>query len=152
MKDTTDPIVLASSYRLMATIFRHNAEILHQTLWNDESRPSAYFILPFYFLVSHTAELLLKCALLKRGWSEQDLKSQKYRHDLKSLLRALREIGCMVTATGESVIIALSEQHKKHELRYGALLEGSSIYLPKPEDVFLTLDELLLLGRLSPNN
>ena len=41
--------------------------------------------LPFYFLVSHVAERLLKSARLKRGFSEQELREFGYRHNLDKL-------------------------------------------------------------------
>ena len=106
--------------------------------------------LPFYFLVSHAAELLLKSALLKRGFSEQELREFGYRHNLDKLLTALMEKGVTVTPGTTSLVRQLSEQHQTHALRYSALVDdGKPTYLPPPGLLLEMLEELLLLTRIS---
>ena len=79
--------------------------------------PAKVTAIPFYFLASHAAELLLKSALLKRGFPETDLRKFDYRHNLDSLLRQLREKGVFVTP-------------RYHPLDKGAAFTASE---PRPE-------------------
>jgi hypothetical protein len=93
-----DPIYLATIYRLTAVNFWESAKIVATSLeTKSDGTPAKVTAIPFYFLVSHAAELLLKSALLKRGFSETDLRKFDYRHNLASLLERLREKGVSVT-------------------------------------------------------
>ncbi len=70
----TPNIPLASAYYLLGANFQHSAQILLDSIKvNNKGLPEKYDVIPFYFLVSHAAELNLKAALLKRGNSESDL-------------------------------------------------------------------------------
>jgi hypothetical protein len=89
-----DNIVLASTYRLTATHFRMSADILpHDFEKRGEALPKNIRAIPFYYLISHAIELLLKCALLKRGRSADDLKKYPVTHSLNLLLQKLIELG-----------------------------------------------------------
>ena len=146
-----DNIVLASTYRLTATNFRMSAEILlHDFEKRGEALPKNIRAIPFYYLISHAIELLLKCALLKRGRSADDLKKYPVRHSLNLLLQKLIELGVPLSDNAINVIGTLSQQHEKHNLRYTALLDdGEVTFTPEPLVLLDVLDELLLAGRIS---
>ena len=57
----------------------------------NDGTPAKLTPIPFYFLISHAVELFLKSALLKRGFTEDELKKHDYRHNLDSLLAALQK-------------------------------------------------------------
>lgn len=147
----TDPTYLASIYRLEATIFRQSAEVLAAAFPTPiTERPGSRGALPFYYLVSHAAELLLKAALLKRECSESDLKSLRLRHSLANLLAEVEARGVGITSSCATLICDLSPQHEHHALRYTALVDdGKPTVMPPPKLVFDALDELLLCTRLS---
>ena len=81
---------MASIYRLTGVNFWQSAKHLSEKIEvDDRGVPTKMTALPFYFLVSHATELLLKSALLKRGFSEQELREFDYRHNLDKLLFSL---------------------------------------------------------------
>ena len=143
----TDSIYLASIYRIEAVNFWKSAKILSATLeLNSEGTPAKITAIPFYFLISHAAEL----ALLKRGFNEGNLKKYDYRHNLNALLKELQKLGVSVTPGTISLINGLHSQHKNHALRYTALVDDEQkTYMPPLALVFSMLDELLLLTRIS---
>jgi hypothetical protein len=146
----TDNINLASVFRLTAVNFRLAGETLFATmeLKNDGS-PAKLTAIPFYYLASHAAELLLKSALLKRGLDESDLR-RRFGHDLRRLLEAVQQKGVSITPETVSLIDGLHKQHHSHSLRYDALLDdGQPTFMPPPRLIFIMLDELLMLTRLS---
>ena len=147
----TDSIYLASIYRISAVNFWKSAKILSETLeLNSNGAPAKLTAIPFYFLVSHAAELFLKSALLKRGFNDRDLKKYDYRHSLNTLLLELQELGVSVTPDTVGLINGLHSQHQNHALRYTALVDdGQKTYMPPPSLVFSMLEELLLLTRIS---
>jgi hypothetical protein len=147
----TDNIYLASIYRLTAVNFWESAKTLSLTLeLKSDGTPAKLTAIPFYFLISHAAELLLKSALLKRGFKAEDLKKYDYRHNLDTLLKELQTLGVSVTSDTVSLINGLHSQHQNHALRYSALVDdGQKTYMPPPHSVFSMLDELLLLTRIS---
>ena len=147
----SDPIYLASIYRLTAVNFWKSAEILSASLdTKSDGTPATVTAIPFYFLVSHAAELLLKSALLKRGFPEGDLKKYDYRHNLDALLEELQKRGVSVTPDTVQLIRGLHSQHAHHALRYTALVDdGQKIYMPPPPLMLSMLEELLLLTRIS---
>ncbi|HXC43894.1 MAG TPA: hypothetical protein VNY51_10290 [Candidatus Dormibacteraeota bacterium] len=146
-----DPIYLATIYRLTAVNFWESAKIVAASLeTKSDGTPAKVTAIPFYFLVSHAAELLLKSALLKRGFPETDLKKFDYGHNLDSLLERLQEKGVSVTSDTAHLIKGLHSQHQNHALRYTALVDdGRRTYMPPPATVFSMLEELLLLTRIS---
>ena len=146
----TDSLYMASIYRLTGVNFRMSAETLAKTLeTKSDGSPEKVTAIPFYFLVSHAAELLLKSALLKRGFTESDLKKYDYRHNLDTLLGALQDKGVYVTPDTVNLINQLHAQHQTHALRYTALVDdGEKTFMPPPL-LFTMLDELLLLTRIS---
>jgi hypothetical protein len=85
-KSDIDSVYLAIVYRMHATLFRMAAKTLEED-FAGRSEPMVGNIraLPFYFLISHSAELLLKCAALKRGASEHEMRHIDFRHDLIAL-------------------------------------------------------------------
>jgi len=149
--EVTDSTNLSSIYRLTAVNFRLSAETLNATLeMKPNGTPAKLTAIPLYFLASHAAELFLKSALLKRGFTEDALKQYDYRHNLNSLLLALQDTGVSVTPDTVNLINGLHAQHKAHALRYSALIDdGQRTFLPPPSQLFLMLDELLLLTRIS---
>src|SRR5476649_955008 len=89
-----DDVYLASLYRIQAAIFLDSARKLSATLeLKSDGTPAKLSAIPFYFLISHAAELFLKAALLKRAFDQGNLKKYDYRHNLSSLLKELQELG-----------------------------------------------------------
>lgn len=149
-KDSRDNIVVASIYRLTGVNFWESAKIIDSQLdKNLTETPKKIMAIPFYFLVSHSVELFLKSALLKRGHTEQELKKYDYRHDLKKLLETLQKKDVNVTVETVMVINGLHDQHKKHGLRYDALLGIKKVSWFPTDLVHKALEELLLLTKLS---
>jgi len=146
-----DPTELAVVYYLTAVNFWESAKILSASMeTNSDGTPAGITAIPFYFLVSHATELLLKSALLKRGFVEGDLKKFDYRHNLVALLEELQKKGLSITSDTIHLIHGLHFQHQKHALRYTALLDdGHRTYMPPPQLAFSILEELLLLTRIS---
>ena len=144
-------IALITSYRLTGVNFQKSAERLKRCIeLNDDVRPETLTALPLYFLASHSAELFLKAALLKRGFDESELRKFDYRHNLAALLSELQEKGVPLTDNITTVINGLSEQHKNHSLRYTVFVDdGVKTYMPPLALVFSALDELLLATRIS---
>ena len=149
MPGLTDSIALSSYYRTMGVMFWEYALQAEDNLVKgEEDIPTKLISIPFYFLASHAAELLLKSALLKRGYTEKDLKKFDYRHDLSKLLEALQDKGIIVTPATIRVIHGLATRHKDHSLRYGgSLYDGKKTYSPPTSLVNNTLEELLVITR-----
>jgi hypothetical protein len=147
----TDSPYLASIYRLETITFWESAKTLSASFeTRADASPASISAIPFYLLVSHATELLLKSALLKRGLTEADLKKVEYRHSLVALLNELQAKGISVTADSVSLINGLHAQHQSHALRYTALVDdGQRTYMPPPSLVFAMLGELLLLTRIT---
>ena len=104
---------------------------------------------PFYYLISHAAELFLKCALLKRGFSPNDLKSAALRDSIEGLLRELLKKGAPISEPCSELLLKLNHQHEKHALRYTVFVDdGQPTFTPEPEELFSMLDELLMAGCL----
>jgi hypothetical protein len=146
----SDNIELASIYRMTATSFRLSAELLDASFSEKgEGMPRNYRSTPFYYLISHACELLLKAALLKRGVTPQQLRRAELRHNLQALLEQLEAQGVHISPSSRTIVRGLSGQHKEHDLRYTALLDdGKPTYTPEPIDVYRMLDELLMATRL----
>jgi hypothetical protein len=141
---------MASVYRLEATNYVLSARVLAGSFEGGLDRSPAHATaVPYYYLVSHAAELFLKSALLKRGLSEEQLRAPAHRHSLASLLELLQAKGVSVSPSAIDMIQGLHPQHQRHVLRYSALVEGEKVFLPFPSAVFSVLDELLLLTRIS---
>ena len=146
-----DNIYLASIYRLTGVNFWQSAKTLGEKIEvGDDGVPKRLTALPFYFLASHATELFLKSALLKRGFSDRDLRQFSYRHNLDALLTALLGKGVTVTPATANLVRHLSAQHQTHALRYTALVDdGQATCMPPPRVVFDVLEELLMLTRIS---
>jgi hypothetical protein len=146
-----DNIPLAVTYYTNGSIFRLSAEKLMEGLELDaQDRPTTLTPIPLYLLASHAAELFLKAALLKRGFTETSLKTFGYRHNLAALLQEMQNKGVPVSSDTVAVVQGMSEQHESHQLRYDVLVDdGSKTYWPPLSLVFTALDELLLLTRIS---
>jgi len=144
-------VYLASVYRIHGVTFWESAKTLSEKIEVDGvGIPKRVTAIPFYFLASHAAELFLKSALLKRGFSEGELKKFSYRHSLKGLLDALQEKGVSVTPATTAMVSGLHDQHSTHALRYTALVDdGQPTDMPPMELVFAMLEELLMLTRIS---
>ena len=146
-----DEINLAVCYRLLAVNFQLSATILSENLeWKADGTPAKLTAIPFYFMISHAAELFLKSALLKRGFTGKELKKFDYRHNLKGLLQALCLKGVTITVNTAKIIEGLHSQHQTHALRYTVFIdEGKKTFCPSFGWCFEALDELLLLTRIS---
>ncbi len=146
-----DNVPLAVAYYLNGADFRASAEQLRSHVELDsDGRPTKLTAIPLYFLASHAAELFLKAALLKRGFPEVQLRKFDYRHNLLALLIELKNKGVSVTDDTTAVVDGLSDQHKKHALKYTVLVDdGEKTFWPPLSLVFLALDELILTTRLS---
>lgn len=145
----SDNVVFASIYRQTATSFRMSAELLESNF--GEEMPRNHRAMPFYYLISHACELLLKAALLKRCITPQRLQKADLRHNLQALLKELESQEVSISPNSKAIVTGLSRQHKEHDLRYTALLDnGKLTYTPEPVDVYIMLDELLMTTRLRP--
>ena len=146
-----DSITIAIAYYTNGANFQASARKLQADLeLDDHDRPTSLAAIPLYFLASHAAELFLKAALLKRGFSESKLRQFDYRHDLKALMQELQAKEVPVSRETEALVIGLSEQHQRHTLRYTVLEDdGTSTFWPPLCSVFSALDELLLACRIS---
>lgn len=110
----------------------------------DQKLPLNVRAIPFYYLSSHAIELLLKCALLKRNIEPGNT------HNLEKLLDNLISLKVPVTDEAIFLIKELGNQHRKHILRYSALLpDGDPVFTPEPSIILALMDELLLAGRIS---
>jgi hypothetical protein len=132
---------------MAAVDFRMSAEKLLPTIrLRDDGTPEKRTAVPFYFLISHVIELLLKCALLKRGNSLSDLRRFNSRHNLAGLLALVVGKDLPVSVESREIIVGFSEQHQQHLLRYHVLINP---FMPPPANLWPMLDELLLLTRIS---
>lgn len=136
---------------MTGVVFVENAKILKREFEDKgESTVGNPMAVPFYYLVSHAAELFLKCALLKRGFSPNDLKSSALRHSLENLLRELLKKGVSISEPSSQLLLRLNHQHEKHALRYTVFVDdGEPTFTPEPEDLFSMLDELMMAGRIA---
>ena len=146
-----DYVADASYYRMTAVVYWENAKILEGAFRaRGEKMEGNRMAVPFYFLISHALELFLKCALMKRGSSPQELKNIGLRHNLASLLRDIESKGVPISRSTRDLVRVMSDQHRSHTLRYTVFFEnGGSIYTPKTVDLYSALDELMMAGRIS---
>lgn len=151
MAEPADNIAMASWYRSLAVAFTHNAKILsHAFEERGEGVVGNRMAAPMYYLVSHAAELLLKCALFKRGVSPSDLKSVAIRHSLEGLLDELLRKGVPISEPCSQLLRKLSHQHERHALRYTVFVDdGEPVFTPQSEELFSMLDELMMAGRIT---
>ena len=148
-----DNTATASRYRTLGAAFQTSAKNLCKDIEVDiNGRPTKANAIPMYYLASHSAELFLKAALLKRGMSEDELRID-YRHDLVSLLDRLSRIDVPVSELTTNCIQGLSEQHRKNQLRYTILDDdGVATYWPPVDVVFQMLEELVAITRISTHS
>jgi hypothetical protein len=146
-----DGIALAAYHRMTAVTYWESAKILNESFEsNGQPLVRNRMAIPFYYLIFHSAELLLKCALLKRGVLPDDMKKYPLRHSLGELLKALHGEGIPISDQAKHLIVGLDRQHKDHSLRYSFLMEGAApIFMPPPQELFALLEELLMAGRIS---
>lgn len=149
-----DNTLLASTYRLAAVNFRMSAEVIQSHFENNgEELVKNLKAIPFYYLISHACELLLKSALLKRGVAEKELRKSKIRHNLSLLLHELEKKGVVVSEQTRLIVNILSEQHSAHELRYKAVIDnGYPIYTTHIPQTYEMLDELMMKTRVSDDH
>lgn len=147
-----DSYEMSNYYRLTATMYWESAKVLSADFaTRGKSVSGNRFAIPFYHLVSHAAELFLKCAILKRNGSVKSLKKLPVRHSLNLLLKELQKLSIPVSDKSVSLINALSEQHERHVLRYDVFHPDNEIPIdtPEPQDLFEMLTELLMAGRIA---
>ncbi|MCU4162004.1 hypothetical protein AiwAL_18250 [Acidiphilium sp. AL] len=146
-----DNIGIAATYRMTATYFKISADVLAKDFISNKIRISGNRkAIPYYYMISHALELLLKCALLKRNFPKSKLKNSTLRHNLIGLLDELKNFGIPITEDTYNTIQIISDQHKKHRLRYDFLFDdGLLTFTPEPNSLNSTYDELLLTGAIS---
>lgn len=134
--------LLAVNYRSLGEIFRDSAKTLDPTIRRDSNGfPVDLTGIPFYYLISHAVELFLKAALVKRGFTEQDI--DQYGHSLNDLLERLQIKGVPVSPPTVKLINDLHSQHENHSLRYSILVHNEQkTFMPQPSLVYPMLDEL----------
>lgn len=148
MSERTIDTTLAMSCMMGGINFWEGAKIIDKQLEkNNDGTPKKLTAIPYYFLVSHSVELFLKSALVKRGFDERELK--KYGHNLKKLLEALQKKDVNVTKTTINVIHSLHIQHLKQEIRYHRMFGDSKISWIPTDLIHKALEELHLLIRIS---
>ena len=145
-----DSIALASVYRLTGVNFWQSAKIISENIKKkNNGSPDSLLIMPFYFLVSQSIELFLKSALLKRGFTDNDLRKRDYRHNLKKLLDELQKKNIHVTPATVQIIHKLSTHHNSHILRYNFVTGIDGVTSLPIELMLNTLEELLMLTRIA---
>lgn len=107
--------------------------------------------IPFYHLIAHATELLLKEYLIFRGCDQQDLLRYECRHNLCVLLEMCKEKGISFTPTFEKYVFQMSDSHKNHTYRYQEPAnQDGSVFLSAPDSDSLLFEihrELEKLGR-----
>lgn len=146
-----DNISEITSYRLTAVLFQKAANKLISTSSVTECgriKPITDAI-PLVYLISHAIELYLKCALLKRGAQESDLREFDKRHNLEALLSDLLKLNVSISEDSQAMIRILSEQHKKHSIRYTVFVDdGEATSIPNLHMIDKVLTELLLITKV----
>ncbi len=147
----TDHVATAAYYRMTAVVYFESAKMLEAAfVAKGEKMPGNRMAIPYYLLISHAAELYLKCALLKHGTTLDELKRFDVRHNLKGLLDRLISYGVPILPRTRDLLGVLSEQHRKHDLRYTVFVDdGIPTFTPEPSELYEMLDELLLAGRIA---
>ena len=146
-----DSTHLASIFRIMAAMFWEDAKKLDKDIERDENGiPIKYTAIPYYYLISHATELLLKTALLKRGFTKEKLRKFEYGHNLENLINELVKLDLPVSDRTKTIVLGLSEQHKDHSLRYEVLIDDGKMTFTPPNDwVNEMLTELMSLTRIA---
>jgi len=146
-----DNIALASYHRMTAVVYCESAKMLNDS-FEARGQPVVgnRMAIPFYYLACHAAEMLLKCALLKRNVLQVDLKKQHVRHSLGELLKLVEKKGVPISEKSVQLIVSLDRRHKDHALRYSFLMEDSEpVFTPPAQEIFSLLEELMMAGRIS---
>jgi hypothetical protein len=146
-----DNIALASYHRMTAVVYWESAKMLNDS-FEARGQPVVgnRMAIPFYYLACHAAEMLLKCALLKRNVLPADLKKQHVRHSLGELLKLVEKKGVPISEKSAQLIVSLDRRHKDHALRYSFLTEESEpVFTPPAQEIFSLLEELMMAGRIS---
>lgn len=140
-----DNIATAVDCILVATSFRKSAEVLDVHNQNPAGIKSRgmLFLPAFYYLVSHSSELFLKAALLKRGVPEESLKKSSIRHNLVKLCDLLGDNGKNLTQSTKNILKALNMGHTTHYFRYRILIK-TPVYEIPTQEIFNALEELLM--------
>ncbi len=81
---------------------------------------------PIYFLLGHSAELLLKAVLAKNGIPLTSLRGME-GHDLEDLLSKVRGYGISINELFITGVETISENYKNHDHRYARSFGGFSI-------------------------
>lgn len=147
----TDFVADAAYYRMTATTYWECAKLLEKGFADQDKKVSGNrMAVPFYLLISHCIELLLKCALMKRGLAPSELKKFELRHNLCELLSELLKFDVPISQSTQQLVTVMSDQHKRHAFRYSVFFEGSeAVYVPEPEQIYQVLEELLMAGRIN---
>ena len=114
-----DRFALVYRYRFTGVAFWDCAKKSESMIKNRYGEPTEIEIIPYLFLVAHAAELLLKAALARKGYSEKYLTSKPLRHNLSKLSELLAKNGVSLSSSTVDLIDGLSEDHDKFAYRYG---------------------------------
>ena len=99
--------------------------------------------IPAAQLLTHSLELFLKLALLKRGYNEQELRGPKLRHNLVQLMEECEGIGVYFSDEHRNLIIHLNEIHENHAVRYTIASDGMWMPFTMRQMVDLAMDFLM---------
>ena len=98
---------------------------------------------PFYHLLSHAIELILKEYLILKHIDKETLKRFSLRHDLFGLLEECHANNIEFISNFENQIMSLSETHKTHVYRYhGSKNENGTFFMamPSPKDLLWNVE------------
>lgn len=140
---TEDRFALTNRYRYTGVAFWDCAKNSESMIRNRYGKPTEIEIIPYLFLVAHAAELLLKAALARKGYSEKYLASKLIRHNLSKLSELLVKNGVSLSSSTVDLIDGLSEDHDKFAYRYGQAFSRKSNKPAPMNDLNDMLFELL---------
>lgn len=116
-----------------------------RVLWKNSPNEDAFWG-PLNHLFSMSAELALKAFLERAGVSEKELKRQRVRHSLNTLLLLAVRHGLRTTRNVADAVMEMDEAHSSHTYRYVPRpAEGEShiVYSAHPAVAFTALQQLL---------
>jgi hypothetical protein len=93
------------------------AAVIFASYYEEQKLEDAAKWMPFYYLLSHSTELIMKAALLNAGVQEKELKA-KYRHNLASLLRECLQLNISFSDDFIVFIKQINQTHVDNTLRF----------------------------------
>ncbi|MBN8991876.1 MAG: hypothetical protein J0H42_26850 [Rhizobiales bacterium] len=108
--DPEEPYSVAKGYVQAAYAMMTNP---HRMQLEDDTS----LFMAFHMLCGFAAELYLKAFLVKKGYSEAQLRKRELRHDLVQL-RALCHSSGLFNTGADQLVDLLAQKHKTFEFRY----------------------------------